>query len=38
VKSRLLFLILAVSVQSGFGRFCPLEIILRKAGLKSAGA
>ena len=24
--------------QSGFTRFCPLEIMLRKAGLKSAAA
>lgn len=23
--------------QSGFTRFCPLEIMLKKAGLKSAG-
>jgi hypothetical protein len=38
VKSRLLFLILAVSVQSGFARFCPLDIIFRKAGVKAAGA
>ncbi len=24
--------------QSGFTRFCPLEIILKKAGVKQAGA
>ncbi|MBI1943216.1 MAG: DUF2892 domain-containing protein [Betaproteobacteria bacterium] len=25
-------------LQSGFTRFCPLEILLRKAGVKSAAA
>ncbi len=25
-------------LQSGFTRFCPLEIVLRKAGMTSAGA
>jgi hypothetical protein len=24
-------------LQSGFSRFCPLEIVLRKLGVKSAG-